>query len=71
MFKAFIVDDEPLARDELEYLLKRSKQVEIVGQGDSIESSLRQLQELPVDVIFWTSSWRMKAVWIWQKNHGP
>ncbi|WP_090239077.1 LytR/AlgR family response regulator transcription factor [Fictibacillus solisalsi] len=52
MFKAFIVDDEPLARDELEYLLKRSKQVEIVGQDDSIESSISQLQELPVDVIF-------------------
>jgi two-component system, LytTR family, response regulator LytT len=52
MFKAFIVDDEPLARDELAFLLKRSKQVEIAGEGDSIESSLSQIQELPIDVIF-------------------
>lgn len=33
MLRAFIVDDEPLARDELAYLLKRSKQVDIVGQN--------------------------------------
>jgi two-component system, LytTR family, response regulator LytT len=52
MFKAFIVDDEPLARDELAFLLKRSKQVEIAGEGDSIESSLSQIQELQIDVIF-------------------
>lgn len=32
MLKAFIVDDEPLARDELKYLLLRSKRVEIVGE---------------------------------------
>jgi two-component system, LytTR family, response regulator LytT len=52
MFKAFIVDDEPLARDELAFLLRRSKQVEIAGEGDSIESSLSQIQELQIDVIF-------------------
>lgn len=52
MFKAFIVDDEPLARDELAFLLKRSKQVEIAGEGDSIESSLSQIQKLQIDVIF-------------------
>ncbi|MGG1574534.1 LytR/AlgR family response regulator transcription factor [Fictibacillus sp. NRS-1165] len=52
MFKAFIVDDEPLARDELAYLLKRSKQVEIVGEGDSIENSLSQIHGLQIDVIF-------------------
>jgi two-component system, LytTR family, response regulator LytT len=52
MFKAFIVDDEPLARDELAFLLKRSKQVEIAGEGDSIESSLSQIQGLQIDVIF-------------------
>ncbi|MCQ6281505.1 LytTR family DNA-binding domain-containing protein [Bacillus sp. EB600] len=52
MLKAFIVDDEPLARDELAYLLKRSKQVEIVGQADSLETALVKLQNLDIDVIF-------------------
>ena len=33
MLKAYIVDDEPLARDELKYLLIRSKQVEILGES--------------------------------------
>jgi two-component system, LytTR family, response regulator LytT len=52
LLKAFIIDDEPLARDELAYLLKRSKQVEIVGQADSLETALEKLQNLDIDVIF-------------------
>jgi two-component system response regulator LytT len=52
MIKAFIVDDEPLARDELAFLLKRSKQVEIAGEADSIESALSELIGLQIDVIF-------------------
>lgn len=52
MFKALIVDDEPLARDELAYLLKRSKAVEIVGEADSIRSTLEFIQTKEVDVVF-------------------
>lgn len=52
MIKAFIVDDEPLARDELAYLLRRTKQVEIVGEADSIESALEKIFELEVEVLF-------------------
>jgi two-component system response regulator LytT len=52
LLKAFIVDDEPLARDELAYLLRRSKQVEIVGQADNFETALEKLQYLDIDVIF-------------------
>ncbi|MGG2025236.1 LytTR family transcriptional regulator DNA-binding domain-containing protein [Gottfriedia sp. S16(2024)] len=52
MLKALIVDDEPLARDELAYLLKRSKEVEIVGETDSIRSTLELLQIQEVDVVF-------------------
>jgi two-component system, LytTR family, response regulator LytT len=52
LLKAFIVDDEPLARDELAYLLKRSKQIEVVGESDCIESSLVKINNLNLDVIF-------------------
>lgn len=52
MLKAFLVDDEPLARDELAYLLKRSRKVEIVGEADQIESALQQLSYIEADVIF-------------------
>ncbi|MEH7351725.1 LytR/AlgR family response regulator transcription factor [Gottfriedia acidiceleris] len=52
MLKALIVDDEPLARDELAYLLKRSKEVEIVGEADSIRSTLELIQIQEVDVVF-------------------
>jgi two-component system, LytTR family, response regulator LytT len=52
LLKAFIVDDEPLARDELTYLLKRSKQIEIVGESDSVESSFEKISNLELDVIF-------------------
>ncbi|WP_088015024.1 LytR/AlgR family response regulator transcription factor [Gottfriedia acidiceleris] len=52
MLKALIVDDEPLARDELAYLLKRSKVVEIAGEADSIKSTLEFFQTEEVDVVF-------------------
>ncbi|PGL69355.1 LytTR family transcriptional regulator DNA-binding domain-containing protein [Bacillus sp. AFS055030] len=52
MLKALIVDDEPLARDELAYLLKRSKEIDIVGEADSIRSTLEFIQIEEVDVVF-------------------
>lgn len=52
MLKAFIVDDEPLARDELKYLLLRSKQVEIVGEADCIEDALEHVHTLNPDLLF-------------------
>ncbi|WP_019244463.1 MULTISPECIES: LytR/AlgR family response regulator transcription factor [Bacillus] len=52
MLRAFIVDDEPLARDELAYLLKRSREVDIVGEADHIEDVLEQVIEQDIDVLF-------------------
>lgn len=52
LLKAFIVDDEPLARDELGFLLKRSKQVEIAGEADSVDTALEKMESLEIDVIF-------------------
>lgn len=52
MLKAYIVDDEPLARDELKYLLNRTKVVEVLGESDGIDTAKADIQELKPDVIF-------------------
>jgi two-component system, LytTR family, response regulator LytT len=52
LLRAFIVDDEPLARDELAYLLKRSKQVELAGEAGGVEEALDKLENLDIDVVF-------------------
>ncbi|QNG60765.1 LytR/AlgR family response regulator transcription factor [Metabacillus idriensis] len=52
MLKAFIVDDEPLARDELKYLLLRSKRVEIVGEADCIEDAIQQIPDRKPHLVF-------------------
>ncbi|MBN3524431.1 LytR/AlgR family response regulator transcription factor [Paenibacillus apiarius] len=52
MLKAFIVDDEPLARDELIYLLRRTKRVEVVGEAESMEEALTQIPAVRPHVVF-------------------
>jgi two-component system, LytTR family, response regulator LytT len=52
MLKAFIVDDEPLARDELVYLLKRSKMVEVIGEAAGVEEALLKMESFEIDVVF-------------------
>ncbi|MER2058093.1 MAG: LytTR family transcriptional regulator DNA-binding domain-containing protein [Niallia sp.] len=52
MIKALIVEDEPLARDELCYLLKRSNKIEIIGECDCLETALQLIDDLEIDVIF-------------------
>ncbi|MFD6209277.1 LytR/AlgR family response regulator transcription factor [Peribacillus sp. NPDC060253] len=52
MMKAFIVEDEPLARDELKYLLKRSRQVEVVGEAEGIEDAMSDIPRLKPDLVF-------------------
>lgn len=52
MLKAYIVDDEPLARDELKYLLNRSKEVETIGESDCIEVATVEIPEHKPDIIF-------------------
>lgn len=52
MLKAYIVDDEPLARDELKYLLNRSKKVEILGESDRIEDAVADIKRLMPDIVF-------------------
>lgn len=52
LLRAFIVDDEPLARDELGYLLKRSKQVELAGEAGGVDEALDKMENLDIDVVF-------------------
>jgi len=52
MLKAYIVDDEPLARDELKYLLLRSKQVDVLGESDCIEDAIADIPALEPDLVF-------------------
>ncbi len=52
MLKVFIVDDEPLARDELKYLLIQSKQVEIVGEAESFEDAIIHIPNQKPDLAF-------------------
>ncbi len=50
--RVLIVDDEPLARDELAYLLGQCEGVSSIAQADSIEEALGTMLEETVDLIF-------------------
>lgn len=52
MLKVYLVEDEPLARDELKYILHRSKQVDILGESDNVEDAMRDIAELNPDLVF-------------------
>lgn len=49
---ALVVDDEPLARDELVYLLERTGRVHVLGEAGSGPEALRLARELRPDLIF-------------------
>jgi two-component system LytT family response regulator/two-component system response regulator LytT len=49
---ALIVDDEPLARDELSYLLKSIPGVEVAGQGKNGLEAVSLIKELEPDIVF-------------------
>jgi len=52
LMKAFIVEDEPLARDELKYLLLRTGQVEVIGEADEIRTALDEIRRTAPDLVF-------------------
>lgn len=47
-----IVDDEPLARNELGYLLNKCSEITTYYEAESIQEALNLLIEYPVDLIF-------------------
>jgi two-component system response regulator LytT len=52
ILRALVVDDEPLARDELGFLLGETGGVEVVGQAGSAARALELAEELEPDVAF-------------------
>lgn len=50
--KAFIIDDEPMARREMRRLLEAHPEVEVIGEAESGHAALSMLSALEVDVIF-------------------
>ncbi len=50
--KALIVDDESLSRDELNYLLKQWKDVDIIGEAKDGEEAIKKVHDYKPDVVF-------------------
>ena len=50
--RALLVDDERLARVELRRLLALHPQVQVVGEADSVESAVRQVEALQPELVF-------------------
>lgn len=51
-FRALIVDDERLARQELAYLLREHPQIEIVGEAGSLAAAVEAIARLDPDLVF-------------------
>jgi two-component system LytT family response regulator len=50
--RALIVDDERLARRELEYLLRDHTEIEVVGEAGSVDEAAEAIRRLRPDLIF-------------------
>ncbi|MGB0680802.1 MAG: LytR/AlgR family response regulator transcription factor [Polyangiales bacterium] len=50
--KALVVDDEPLARDELVFLLRQCPQVQVVAQAEDARSALEAANIHAPDIVF-------------------
>lgn len=47
-----IVDDESLAREELEFLVKDNPKVSAVYEADTIDAAFRVISEFKIDLLF-------------------
>lgn len=52
MLRAYLIEDEPFARDELKYLLARLREVKVIGESDTMEEAVSDIKQLEPDVIF-------------------
>lgn len=50
--KVLIVDDEPLARDELHYLLEQNKQVDAINEADGVMQAKEAINKNHPDLVF-------------------
>ncbi|UOY90275.1 LytR/AlgR family response regulator transcription factor [Bacillus glycinifermentans] len=52
MLKVLIVDDEMFARDELRYLLERTKEVDTIDEAEHIEEAFDKMADQKPDILF-------------------
>lgn len=52
VIKAVIVDDEPLARDDLRYMLRKYPFIGITGEASNVDESIALLSKVEADVVF-------------------
>lgn len=52
VIQAVVIDDEPLACDELAYLLKEFHDIELLGTGHNGHEALELIEELEPDLVF-------------------
>lgn len=52
MFKAIIIDDERLARNELKKLLQDFPEVEIIGEATNADEGIEKIESLSPDLVF-------------------
>ena len=52
IFKAIIVDDEELAREDLKVLLKDFSEIEIIGEAETVEETKSLIKKLDPNLIF-------------------
>ena len=52
IFKAIIVDDEELAREDLKVLLKDFSEIEVIGESETVEETKNLIKKLDPNLIF-------------------
>ena len=60
MFKAVIIDDERLARNELKKLLADFSEVEIIGEAANAKEGIEKIDDSPQIWFSWTFKCRAK-----------
>lgn len=65
MIKVLIVDDEPLARENLRVFLQEQSDIEIVGECSNAVEGIGAVHKLRPDVLFLISRCRASVVWKW------
>ena len=50
--KALIVDDTRLARQELQFLLKNHKDIQVIGEAENADDAKKMIEELKPDLVF-------------------
>jgi DNA-binding NarL/FixJ family response regulator len=66
--KTVIVDDEELICDEIEYLLKKEADIEIVAKFFNAFDALAYISQVACDLVFLDIKCRGYPDWNWRRN---